>query len=95
VASFLCGEGGIVLSRVGTRRHLALFVSRREGGVTLSRAGTRYRLTSFVPCSVASRRETSDLMVPPGSGQSAYQYPVGLVCTACIERYSLKFQTLL
>ncbi|RWW00861.1 hypothetical protein GW17_00036140 [Ensete ventricosum] len=68
------------------RRRLALFVPHEEGGVASSYAGTRRRLTSFVPHGVASRRETSDLTVPPDNGSSVYRYPVGPVCTAHTER---------
>ncbi|RZS09495.1 hypothetical protein BHM03_00040583 [Ensete ventricosum] len=76
------------------RRRLALFVPRGEGGIASSRIGTRHHLTSFISRSIASRKETSDLMVPPGSRRSAYRYPVGPVYTAHTERYSSKFQTL-
>ncbi|RWW60836.1 hypothetical protein BHE74_00032191 [Ensete ventricosum] len=59
-------------------RRCRLVLRRNEGSRHLVRSAT-------------SRRETSDLTVPLGSGRSAYQYPVGPVCTACTGRYSLKF----
>ncbi|RZR88421.1 hypothetical protein BHM03_00015995 [Ensete ventricosum] len=61
-------------------RRCRLVLRRNEGSRHLVRSAT-------------SRRETSDLMVPLGSGRSAYQYPVGPVCTACTGRelnFSLK-----
>ncbi|RRT40539.1 hypothetical protein B296_00040017, partial [Ensete ventricosum] len=78
---------GIASSCVGTRRHLALFISRGEGGVASSRVGTWRRLTSFIPRGIALRRETSDLTVP--TGRSVYRYPVGPVESGDLIAYGL------
>ncbi|RRT56894.1 hypothetical protein B296_00047574 [Ensete ventricosum] len=68
----------------------------RRGDVTSSRVGkvgrlvphgkTRHRL---VTC-----RETLVSTLPPGSGRSAYRYPVGPVRTARIGQYNSKRKTL-
>ncbi|RZS10275.1 hypothetical protein BHM03_00041465, partial [Ensete ventricosum] len=66
---------------LGKERGIASPRSFRAASPHLVRSAWR-RLTSFVLRGVASRRETSDLTVPPNSGWSAYRYPVRPVCTA-------------
>ncbi|RWV99612.1 hypothetical protein GW17_00037473 [Ensete ventricosum] len=88
-------RGDTSFSRVGRRGNalsLLPHAGMRQHGT--SREEKRRRLTSFIPRDVASCGETSDLTVPPDSGQSVYRYSIGPVCTARTKRYSSKFQTL-
>ncbi|RRT39718.1 hypothetical protein B296_00058941, partial [Ensete ventricosum] len=62
------GRRGGALSRAG-RRGVASFL-RGERSVASSYTGRRGVASSL-------RRETTVLMVPPGSGRSAYRYPIG------------------
>ncbi|RZR89241.1 hypothetical protein BHM03_00016933 [Ensete ventricosum] len=89
-----------------TRRRLILpheekrwcFVSRGEMRQRLIPAqGRSHRLVQHEEGGIASslRWETPVPMVPPDSGRSAYQYPVGPVHTTHTRRYSSKLKTLL